>query len=221
MVASYNLMLRFFVDCNLIREFCNRLQSEAEKIQEVSMNAAIAAGHTGGHIRTFTEIARQIGNSSTRLSTKVHKMRMDTNSIVNQTLDAMIRATHLSYFEKCVSEMKGDGNIKLVHTRMEDLERIVSNSIEKIFRELQVVVSDLRAVEEIQKRVWAVITRLRIEASMMDPSEQVFVSSIADSLNESLDRASQAFGRLADTVKQFETEMLGTENVGKETRHAS
>lgn len=215
MVASYNFVLDLFIDCNLIRESCNRLQSEAEKMQEVSMNAAIAAGHTGSYIRTFAEIARQIGNSSTRLSTKIQKTRGDTNRIVNETLRAMIWATHLSYFERSISAMGGDANIEIVRNRMESFEVKVSGSLETIFRDLQTILSDLKAVDEIQRRVWAVITRLRIEAAAMDPSEQVFVSSIADSLSESIDRAVSIFRKLMETVKDFEEKLT---NSRKENR---
>ncbi|MGE4231718.1 MAG: hypothetical protein AB7F43_00155 [Bacteriovoracia bacterium] len=184
-------------------------------MQEVSMNAAIAAGHTGSYIRTFAEIARQIGNSSTRLSTKIQKTRGDTNRIVNETLRAMIWATHLSYFERSISAMGGDANIEIVRNRMESFEVKVSGSLETIFRDLQTILSDLKAVDEIQRRVWAVITRLRIEAAAMDPSEQVFVSSIADSLSESIDRAVSIFRKLMETVKDFEEKLT---NSRKENR---
>ncbi|MGZ3711716.1 MAG: hypothetical protein ACXVBE_08170, partial [Bdellovibrionota bacterium] len=181
---------------------------EAEKLQEVSMNATIAAGHTGSHIRTFTEIARQIGGSSSRLFRKIHKVRTETNGIVNTTLDAMIIATQQSYFERALPGVTGAANIKLVRDRMMDFEIRIHGSLGLIYRDLQVIVSDLKAVEEIQKRVWAVVTRLRIEASAMDPDEQVFVASIADSLSQSIDRSSAAFDKLYETVKLFEQKLV-------------
>ena len=208
MVGSYQLMLGFFVDCNQIREFCNRLQAETEKMQEVSMNAAIAAGHTGSHIRTFTEIARQIGLSSARLSNRIQKVRGDTNQVVNETLDAMIRATRLSYFERALPGVKGEANARLVRSRMEATEAEIQACLAGIFRDVQVILSDLHAIEDLQKRFWAVITRLRIEASTMDPDEQVFVASISESLEASIERSTASFDQLFETVRRFESKLV-------------
>jgi hypothetical protein len=221
MAAYYQLMSSLFVDCNLIREYCNHLQIEADKMQEVSMNATIAAGHTGSHIRTFTEIARQIGTSSARLSGKVQEVRGKTNDIVNATLQAMIRATQLSYFEHAFPGIKGASNIRLVQSRMLEFESSIDRSATGIYRELQTIVSDLRYVEEVQKRVWAVITRLRIEASSMEPSEQVFMASIADFLSESSERAGTSFTHLFETVRQFERKLVASKDGGKGARNAS
>lgn len=171
------------------------------------MNATIAAGHTGSHIRTFTEIARQIGNTSQRLSLRVQKMKEDTNLIVSTTLDAMIKSTHLDSFEKCRPHIKGLSNIRLLRERIKDLQLNLEHAIHNIFNNLMTISSDLKDIESTQKKIWAIITRLRIEASTMDESEQIFILSIADSLNSSLENASASIADLNDTIRSFKEKL--------------
>jgi len=221
MSSSRNLMFELFVDCNLIRALCNKLQLEAEKIQEISMNAAIAAGHTGGHIKTFAEIARQIGNSSTRLASKVGQMRSKTNEIVNKTLAALISANQQSYFERCFPNVKNENNTLLIKNILEKIEHALYQTREEIYAGLQSIKSDLRSVEEIQRRVWAVITRLNIEASVMDAEEELFITSISETLKDSNDRSCLAFYELIEVIKKFEPKIINSTIIRKEVQYVS
>lgn len=200
----HSLMVSFFVECNLIREACNHLLKEAVAMNEVSMNATIAAGHTGSYIRTFTEIAKQIGNSSRSLSDRVDRMRGVTSEIVNHALYGLTQAQLLGSLEKCVKRVSGEKNKKLIEAQMNMLRGRIYSSVNGISEDLQKVRSDLKSLDTAQRKAWATSTRLKIEASLILEQEKQFVIPIAERLSEIMERMEPALDHLQKVVEHFQ-----------------
>ena len=80
-----NLKSLFNILADLRQEF-NFLNIEAEKLNEIAMNAAVTAGQTGKSIRVYTEISNHIASSSKKMKNFINKNRNEVNSILNLTL---------------------------------------------------------------------------------------------------------------------------------------
>lgn len=200
----YSLMMAVFVECNSIREACNPIASEAVAQKEISMNATIAAGHTGAEIRTFSEIAKQIGSSSDQLSAHLEQMREQTSRIVNTALRSLNDARLLATLEKCLPQISGENNQTLLKMRVREFRVRIHSQVQSIIEELFGILSSLKALDGGQKRAWATSTRLQIEASLIPESEKQFVIPIAEGLNSSMERLEPARENLENVIRHFQ-----------------
>lgn len=202
----YNQILKLFIECNHIRDLSNKLLEEADIIERHAMNAAIAAGHTGGHIKTFSEIARLIRDCALKLSVEIKDMKVEVNIVVNQTLSAMIKSNQVTSLQKAADQMKEGDNLDRVFNIIEKYQTDIEYNRQEVTKKIHEINKTIVASSLLQDRIWAVITRLRIEASSMESSDQIFILSIADEVSKSIDYTKIIIGMLLSIIKGQEGE---------------
>lgn len=180
-VACLNELFR---DTHFIHELTNQFQEQSKSIQEISMNAAIAAGQAGEHIRVFSEMAKQIGHISTMMGEALNEIRHYTGRMTNRMLECLVQSGQQEKFV----QLQHHGVASSIETDINEVvlryRESIGDLLDTTHNDLQVVRSQQHRLFLVNERVWSIAMNLKVSASFIESEEKTFFLSIAESLEK-------------------------------------
>ncbi len=215
------LLKKIFRDSHLIQEATIRYQQQARELQEISVNAAIAAGHCGDQSKVFSEIAKQISAISVHLSETIGRIQVHTGFTTGQMLEAIILVTRRQKLNMAIELILSESvNLRKVLKVRDMTDTEISEIFEEVVGRLFLICPETEKIRILMNRIWSVITNLKIMANMDDRGDGHFYLSIAESLHslteEMGDLSQSMIVTLTEIKDNLETgclEVRGSQNV--------
>ncbi len=202
---SEKCLHKLFRDSHCIHELTSLLQEQSINIQEISMNAAVAAGQSGNQSRVFAEIAKQIGMISSLMIETISEIQITTGKMNNRMLECIVKSAQYNQFSIAQELLKEPKNRELVEQTIDELVRSMVQLLEASARDLQSIKTHYRHLLLVNNRIWSIAMNLKISANMVEAEERSFFSSIAESLeqmNVKTVELAQEFSRVTRTVEE-------------------
>lgn len=161
-----------------------QLEQLALSLQEISMNAAVAAGHASSGSRVFSEMAQQIGRMSAETRTLTSQIQGRLTTIRGRVLSGIVSGSHRLLLVRASTIANSDacraGVLKVVEDSRLESRRLLREAYE----ETLLLVPNLDRVRQMTARAWTIGIGLRIEASSVSVEEAVRFNSISGSLED-------------------------------------
>lgn len=148
------------------------------------MNAAIAAGQAGEHIRVFSEMAKQIGNISTMMTEALKEIRIYTGRMTNRMLECLVKSGQQEKFLELDHYDIGASIENALSIVVIDLGTNIRELLDVTHNDLQSVKSQQRRLYLVNERIWSIAMNLKVSASFIESDEKTFFLSIAESLEK-------------------------------------
>jgi len=209
--SSKEFVLSLFIDCNELRELVQRLEGEVDIIQEISMNASIVAGQTGSQVRVFSEIARQIGSTSQKLSLNVIDLQRQINYIMNLSLKSLNHFDLLDKFQVSLPRISGIENKVHVQSVIANFEKSLMLDLREVRAHCQETKRWIQMIAQGQNKLFATLNSLKIEAGFLDRERIEGVASLAQTLEVKIDDFQHKIARIDDLTGSFLTKFSESE----------
>lgn len=183
-LSTDDCLKELFRNIYRIHALTNHLTKQSATLSETSVNAAIAAGHTGTQSKVFNEIAKQIGVNSTLLLGSIERIHKFTDPMTAQSLESLIKSGHREKFFQVLPQISEGTNQKFVREVSRSLSASISDLLERSQENLAYARLEQVRIKQVIKRVWSISVNLRISASMAEIGEQTFFTSIAEGLEK-------------------------------------
>jgi hypothetical protein len=218
------LVANIFAGCNRTRELLGDIVRVAEEVQEVAMNAAVSASHTGNHIRVFTEIARQIDHTAQKITNSAANTRAEIDEASNLILKAVLDQSHLRKYADACEGIQGHRNQQILTARMIKIEANVKAKLRCVFIHLFRSQSQIKSLIQLQNRLFAILNAIKIESISLHENEQSTILSLAQSLEDShikgLEKLETLYTMTQSMRHQIRTTLIFNEENQDETRQA-
>lgn len=197
-----------FRDTHQIHELTNQFQEQSRSIQEISMNAAIAAGQAGEHIRVFSEMAKQIGHISTMMIEALTEIRTYTTRMTNRMLECLVKSSQQQKFIE-IKSLDASPEIRAHSERVvADFGSMISNLLDTTHSDLQVVRSHQKKLLLVNERIWSIAMNLKVSASFIDSDEKTFFLSIAESLEQMNGKSTEIVENFTDVMRSVDRRLV-------------
>jgi hypothetical protein len=167
-----------------IHEISTKFKNQSDLLKEISVNAAIAAGHAGSQIKVFTEIANQIGAISNTLEDGIHRIHFYTGFMSNKMLECLRNSSQSQKFEESLERVQAESNnSKLIFGIKKQFDNKIIKMLDAVQSNLIFLRPESGRLKQFINRVWSIVISLRVSASASNASEKEFYLSIAEALN--------------------------------------
>ena len=218
------LVSQIFTECNRSREMLGDIVKTAEHVQEISMNAAVSASHTGNHIRIFTEMARQIHHTAQKILAYAASTREEIDHASNQILNAVLNQSHLQKYNLAAVGLQGTRNATILNATIQNLEYEVVEKIRAVYFGLLRCQSYIKNLVQMQNRIFAILNSMKIETIGLSEQEQIIVQSLTEALEENHDMGLRGIEYLAAMIgairQSIKTNLFFNKDFYDETRQA-
>lgn len=205
--VSNECIIGLFREAYRIQDLATQIQKQADILKEISMNAAIAAGHSGEQARVFIEIAKQIGNIALYLNETIVGIHEKTTFMSNRLLQCVLIDGRREKFIQSLNRLETESNMAIV-------KRVVSEISNELYELIQVIQSKLTFLKPEQERlkllinrIWSITTSLRISSNITQSGESVFYLSIAEALEGMGVETSKLVEELTRTISRIEQKL--------------
>lgn len=195
-----SVVKQIFVDSNALRENLLHFHTEARAVQEVAMNAAVAAGQTGSHARVFTEIATQIERTARKILAATDRARVQTDAAATASLRAVRAMTFLNKYISVERTITGANRI-LLDAPMSTLSRQVANDLSAVLSRLNRCEAALRTMRQLHYRLFGALSSIQVEAIQLSCSELATIESLAESLSVIQERIHLRLGNIFQLIE--------------------
>lgn len=178
----HHVISSIYSECNRTREILGLVVKSAEEIQEIAMNAAVSASHTGDKARVFTDIARHIDYTSKKV---VHNAQMARDFIDEAThliLKAVMDQSNWEKYDKALAHMPPGKNRECVIAQCYHIEHALHSKLRTILTCLHRTESTVELLVQHQNRTFAILNTVKIEASNLHGDQLSTVLSLEESL---------------------------------------
>ncbi|APJ04003.1 hypothetical protein [Silvanigrella aquatica] len=186
-----------------LRQEINFLNVEAEKLNEIAMNAAVTAGQTGKSLRIYTEISNQIAGSSKKMKNLIDKNRNEVNLILNLTLKILSNNMLSSKFI-----MVGNDNIiienkNLINEKISDINLSEKLIIKELISHIYHSKTFLKSILQLQYKLFGIHNCLVIEAIQLEGSSFSAIKTLSESLHSSSEITIYCIDKLFSLLKKI------------------
>ncbi|GEM_PF-1635982 len=170
------------------------------RLREISVNAAIASGHVESQSKIFSEIAKQIGSTSTLIAQLAERSKTITSQVSTRVLACIVDSGQREHFSFALRSIRESYN----HTTVRHVCLELSKKISDQLHEAQLALSHLKpeqdGLRQVNNRLSSIVVALRVLANTAAHGEGTFFLSIAESIEETSDVATKICGSLQETV---------------------
>lgn len=156
-----NLKSLFNILADLRQEF-NFLNIEAEKLNEIAMNAAVTAGQTGKSIRVYTEISNHIASSSKKMKNFINKNRNEVNSILNLTLKILSNDLMNNKYHHVDNKKMLKSNSLFIKEKIKCLKESEQKAFKELIQHVYQTKTFLKSILQLQYKLFGVYNCLLI-----------------------------------------------------------
>lgn len=218
------LVGQIFAECNRSREVLGNIVKITEQVQEISMNAAVSASHTGNHIRIFTEIARQIHLTTQKILGYASCARSEIDQVSNQILKAVLNQSHLQKYQSAAADIQGERNSEILTATIGKLEADVMEKIQSVYFGLFRCQAFIKNLIQMQNRIFAILNSMKIESISLNDQEQIIIQSLTENLEEShisgMEGIEYLFTMISSIRHKIRTNLYSNKEPSNETRQA-
>ena len=201
-IVENNLKCLYNILAELRQEF-NYLNIEAEKLNEIAMNAAVTAGQTGKSIRVYTEISNQIASSSKKMKNFIDKNRFEVNSILNLTLKILSNdMINNKYLEVNKSRIL-NANVIFINDKIKSLNNSERKIIKELIAHIYQTKTFLRSILQLQYKLFGLYNCLLIEAIQLEGSSLSAIKTLSESLYNSFEVTIYCIDKLFSILKKI------------------
>lgn len=176
------LISDLFKECNQIRETIGVIGKSAEQIKAIAINAAVAATHTGIHVKIFTEIANQVEKSGKKIDHATREVRREIDDAINFNLKIVITQSHLNKYNRALPNILDQKNRNLISACCEKLENISVADLKKLFGHVLKCEGIAKNLLLYQGHLFSILNCIKIEANNLEGKELTIILSLAEIL---------------------------------------
>ncbi len=186
-----------------VHELIAQIGKRSKTLNEISMNAAIAAGHTGTQSRVFSEIAKQIGIAANLFTDACEQIRESTGRMSGETLECLNHQAQRGKFLLAVPLLEEGRTRRDVSHTADQLSAAILERLSSTQGSLATLKPMRERLQLLAQRTWSIVVGIRVSAGMAEGGDQGFFLSIA----EALETTTNELGGLVDTVESVLTEI--------------
>ncbi len=202
MNAESSLRNLFNILADLRKEF-NFLNIEAERLNEIAMNAAVTAGQTGKAIRVYTEISNHIASSSKKMQNFIVKNKNEVNSILGLTLKVLSNnMLNVKYHEMNTNKSLIE-NAKHISEKIVELKANDYSIIKELVGHIYQTKTYLRTILQLQYKLFGVYNCLQIEAIQLEGNAYHAIKTLSESLFNSFEITINCIDKLFSILKKI------------------
>lgn len=156
---------------------------QSSRLHEISMNASVVSGHTGSHSRVFSEISRQIGALSSRLSVAIDQIESTVSAVSRAMLLAISRFGECEKLGAAMALLPAESSAPIgkIHAQLRHEVLQVLDEADQSLDKIRIKETQLRQLDD---RIWSVVIHLRVCAVGIEADKEVYFHSTAQSLFE-------------------------------------
>ena len=217
---SLDFLTDLFRECSILRRDFANLQDETKAVQNISLNASIVSSQLGSEMRVYTEIAKQISQSTLAMQELITQMREEVNAIVNITLRCQIYRRRLEKYSQAFALITKPSARRAIKKSTFSLTSRLGALLRNIYTHLHPTNSLLKTVLQCQYRMVAALNAVKIESIHLPDQSYASMSALIDSLTIATDRGiaqlDGIFRRLSAIYQQAKTIERGYEQANLE-----
>lgn len=194
-----------FRNIHSIEELLEQFIHLGKALSEISVNAAIASGHVESQSKVFSEIARQIGASSTMIAQLSERSKKLTSQMSTHVLSCIISSTQKEHFLSSLKRIEDEKNSLTVKKVCGKLSVEILNRLHEAQRSLSHLKPAHDYLKQVINRLSSIIVSLRVIANTADNGEGSFFLSIAESIEETSMRATNGGILLYQYISKINT----------------
>lgn len=214
-------LTELFRDSHSVYELSSQLFNQSKKIQEISMNAAIAADHASQQTKVFSEIARQIGLISSTMRDSILRMREYTGVLTNNMLSCLVNSEQKEKFIQATHLSPDLLTSPCVNRVIKNLTSEILETLLKSDQDLKLLKTENHTLYQMNERVWTIVMNLKISSSRVSEEEELFFLSIAQSLELMSFETGSLLEKLSKILNQLHQSIITPFEETKETQNAA
>lgn len=197
-----------FRNVHSVAELMGQLSHLSTQLREISVNAAIASGHVESQSKIFSEIAKQIGSTASLLVQMSERSKKLTSQISTKTLTCILNTAHREKFALALANISSEANRRSVTNVCTDLAHAISKELEEAHLFLARLKPEHDSLTQVINRISSIVISLRVLANSAEHGEASFLLAIAESLQETSDKAADHSAAIWNSINHIEASLV-------------